>query len=181
MERAKPFPTLLAILLTIAAAAARVPGPDRLRDILPAEGLIGPSVVEFRRQPALDPHYYLADETALGLDGRAEAVFARYSADGGEALVLAVAYPDSEAAARAQGRFGGDFFSRAFDPARDRFVEELESGDFAGIARAGPVLVVVLEAPSRAACDGLLRRLEERARSYRFLAPVPSSQGRSSS
>lgn len=164
MRKAKALPALLAMVLAVSAAAAPPPGPDRVRDVLPTEGLIGPSVVEFRRQPALDPHYYLADETVLGLDGRAEAVFARYRAEGGEALVLAVAYPDSEAAARVQGRFGGDFFSRSFDPARERFVEELESGDFAGIARAGPVLVVVLEAPSRAACEELLRRLEARAR-----------------
>lgn len=167
--------------LALLALAVQAGGAASIRDVLPAEGLIGPSVVEFRRQQALDAHYYLADETALGLDGRAEGVFARYRAEGGEALVLAVAYPDSEAASRAQGRFGGDFFSRAFDPARERHVEEIESGDFAGLARAGPVLVVVLEAPSRAACEGLLRLLEERARAYLFLGPVPSSQGGSSS
>lgn len=176
----RPSRSLSLALLALAVQAGGA-GAASVRDVLPAEGLIGPSVFEFSRQPDLDPHYYLADETALGLDGKASAVFARYRAGGGEALVLAVAYPDSEAAARVQGRFGGDFFSRAFDPARDRFVEELESGDFAGIARAGPVLVVVLEAPSRAACDDLLRRLEERAQSYRFLDPVPLSQGRSSS
>jgi hypothetical protein len=167
MGKAKALPALLAMSLAVSAAAVPPPGPDRVRDVLPAEGLIASSVVEFRRQPDLDPHYYLADETALGLDGRAEAVFARYRAAGGEALVLALAYPDPEAAARVQGRFGGDFFSRSFDPARGRFVEEIESGDFAGIARAGPVLVVVLEAPSREACDGLLRRLEERAGALR--------------
>jgi len=157
----------LSLALSALAALAGEARAAAIRDVLPAEGLIGPSVVEFRHQQVLDPHYYLADETVLGLDGRAEAVFARYRSEGGEALVLAVAYPDSEAAARVQGRFGGDFFSRAFDPARDPFVEALESGDFAGIARAGPVLVVVLEAPSRAACDDLLRRLEARARAFR--------------
>lgn len=157
----------LGLALPALAALAGLARAASIRAVLPAEGLIGPSVVEFRRQSALDPHYFLADEAVLGLDGRAEAVFARYRADGGEALVLALAYPDPEAAARVQGRFGGDFFSPAYDPARARFVEALESGDFAGIARVGPVLVVVLEAPSREACDGLLRRLEDRAGALR--------------
>ncbi len=168
----RPGCCLLALLalavLTGPAKSSQELGPESLRDILPAEGLVGPSVVEFRSQSALDPLYFLADENVLGLDGKAEAVFARYRADGGEALVLAVAYPNEENAASAHERFGRDFFSTAFDPERGRFVEKLDSGDHAGLARAGAVLVVVLEAPSRAACDGLLRRLEERARRVYF-------------
>jgi hypothetical protein len=167
MVRTKALPVLAAMSLALAAAAASAPGQDRLRGVLPAEGLDGPSVVEFRRQSALDPHYFLADEDVLGLDGRPQAVFARYRVDGGEAFVLAVAYANEEDATRAYGRFGRDFFSQAFDPARGRFLETLETGDHAGLARAGAVLVVVLEAPSRAACDDLLLRLEERARALR--------------
>ena len=166
MSRTKAVRILAAMLLSFASAPAPVPGQDRLREALPAEGLIGPSVVEFHSQSALDPLYFLADENVLGLDGKAAAVFARYRADGGEALVLAVAYPNEEVAARAHERFGQDFFSAAFDPEPGRFIEKLESGEHAGLARAGAVLVVVLEAPSRAACDGLLRRLEERALVY---------------
>ena len=167
MGETKALPALAAICLAACAAAAAPPGPARIREVLPAEGLIGTSIVEFRRQPALDPHYFLADEAVLGLDGTAAAVFARYRADVGESLVLAVAYADEKEAVRAHGRFGRDFFSKAFDPERGRFLEELESGDYAGLARAGAVLVIVLEAPSRSACDDLLRRLEERARAFR--------------
>lgn len=156
---------LLVLAATLVAAAAGSPEASRLRNILPAEGLIGPSVVEFRDQAALDPHYFLADETVLGLDGKAEAVFARYRQGHADVLVLAVAYPEEAAAGRAHGRFGRDFFSGAFDPESNRFVEEIESGDFAGIARAGSVLVVVLEAPSRKSCDDLLRQLEANAKS----------------
>ncbi len=163
-------PLLLAFLaLAGPAGPARawpMSGLASVRDVLPAEGLVGGSVAEVRSQAALDAHYYLADESVLELDGRAEAVFARYRSGGAEALVLALAYPDEGTAKRVQGRFGRDFFSRAFDPERDRFVEEIESGDFAGLARAGTVLVVVLEAPSRRGCEDLLRRLEERARAY---------------
>lgn len=167
MGETKAFPALAALGLAVCAAAASPPGPGRLREVLPAEGLVGPSVVEFRRQSDLDQLYFLADENVLGLDGKAEAVFARYRANGGESLVLAVAYPAADAAERVHERFGRDFFSKAFDPKTLRFVETLESGDFAGIARAGAVLVIVLEAPSRTACDDLLGRLEERARALR--------------
>lgn len=167
MGRTKAFSALLATLFAVSATAASRQAPDRLQDILPAEGLIGPSVVEFRRQSDLDPLYFLADENVLGLDGKAQAVFARYRADGGEALVLAVVYQDEKEAGRAQERFGRDFFSKTSDPESGRILEELESGDFAGMARVGPVFVVVLEAPSRPSCDGLLRRVEERARALR--------------
>ncbi len=161
--------SLLLALLALAgpagfAGTAQGAGPSPVRGILPVEGLIAQSVVEFRDQAALDPHYFLADETALGLDGKAAAVFARYGPGGAEALVLAVAYPDADAAGRVHERFGRDFFSQEFDPKPARFVERLESGDFAGIARAGPVLVVVLEASSRKGCDDLLRRLEANAK-----------------
>ena len=44
-----------------------------------------------------------------------------------------------------------------------RVVEMIETGDWAGAARKGRFLIVVLEAPDKAACDGLLRRAEDKA------------------
>jgi len=165
MRQAAVALILAAGFLAPSNATARALDQSRLRGVLPAEGLIDSSVVVVRDQAALDAHYYLADETVLGLDGKAAAVFARYRQGRADALVLAVAYPDEAAARLAHGQFGRDFFSGAFDPKSNRFVERLESGDFAGIARAGSVLVVVLEAPSRKGCDDLLRRLETNAKS----------------
>jgi hypothetical protein len=158
-----PVLAVLVIVLSPLAAAAQVAGPSRLRDVLPAEGLMASSVTLIRDQADLDAHYYLADEGALELDGKAEAVFARYRAGGGEALVLAVAYPDEAAAERVYGRFGRDFFADDFDPKRSRFLAELETGDFAGSVRVRSVLVFVLEAPDRKSCDSLLRRIESQA------------------
>lgn len=135
----------------------------RLRDILPAEGLIASSVVAVRDQAALNAHYYLADETVLGLGRKTDAVFARYRTGGREALVLAIAYPSEDDAGRVYGRFGRDFFSGKFDPKSPRFLEKLETGDWAGAVRKGPFLIVVLEAPDRKSCDDLLRRVEEKA------------------
>ncbi|HDT14269.1 MAG TPA: hypothetical protein ENO03_07940 [Candidatus Aminicenantes bacterium] len=132
--------------------------PVRARDILPAEGLVASSVTVIQDQAALNAHYFLADEAALGLGPRTDAVFARYRAGAGEALLLVAVHPSAEAAGRVYGRFGRDFFSERFDPTAARFFERIETGDWVGAARQGPVLIVVLEAPDRAACESLLDR-----------------------
>jgi hypothetical protein len=165
--------TCALVLAAAAALAARPPfapaGPAQaaaLRDVLPAEGLVPGSVAVIRDQADLDALYYLADESVLGLEGGAEAVFAAYEAWDGEALVLAAAYPAESGAARVFARFGLDFFPGEFDPDAVRHVARLETGDWAAAARAGRVLVVVLEAPDRETCEILLGRLEERAAGF---------------
>jgi hypothetical protein len=137
--------------------------PIRARAILPAEGLVAGSVTALPDQKALDAHYYLADEDILGLGRKTDAVIARYEAGTGEALLLVVVYPSAKEAGRVYGRFGRDFFSGDFDPAGPRFVERIETGDWAGAARRGPVLTIVLEAPDRPSCEVLLGRAEDRA------------------
>ncbi|MBP7707379.1 MAG: hypothetical protein KA243_09055 [Candidatus Aminicenantes bacterium] len=163
-----------AIVLAAAAALAAAPsaapaGPGQaaaLRDVLPPEGLVAGSVAVVRDQADLDALYYLADESVLGLEGEAEAVFAAYEAWEAEALVLVAAYPAEPDAARVFARFGLDFFPGEFDPDASRHVARLETGDWAAAARAGRVLVVVLETPDRESCEALLGRLEERAAGF---------------
>ncbi len=150
-------------LIAALAAPARAARAARARDILPPEGLVPSSVAAIRDQASLNAHYYLADEAVLGLGRKTDAVFARYRTDAGEALLLVVAYPSAEEAGRVYGRFGGDFFSGSFDPMSPRVVEMIETGDWAGAARQGRFLIVVLEAPGKAACDDLLRRAEDKA------------------
>ncbi|MGZ5425276.1 MAG: hypothetical protein ACXWH4_12015 [Candidatus Aminicenantales bacterium] len=153
------FVTLIAALAAPGWTAETV----RARDILPAEGLVSASVAAIRDQAALNAHYYLADEAVLGLGRKTDAVFARYRTEAGEALLLVVAYSSAVEAGRVYGRFGGDFFSEIFDPMSPRVVEMIETGDWAGAARKGRFLIVVLESPDKAACDGLLRRAEDKA------------------
>lgn len=155
---------LAAGLSLFASPPAPAPPESPIRRVLPAAGLVRASVVLLRRQADLDAHYYLADEGALELGGRAEGVFARYRAGAGEALVLAVAYPAESDAERVYGRFGRDFFGEGFEPEAPRFLAELETGDFAAAARVRAVLVFVLEAPDRKSCDALLGRIERKAR-----------------
>lgn len=166
MPKALAALSLAAVLFATAslpAAPDRGAGGFRVRDVLPADGLIVSSVVAIGDQSALDAHYYLADETVLGLGRKTDAVFARYRAGAGEALVLAVAYPAAGDVARIYARFGGDFFPGKFEAGSSLFLERLETGDWAAVARTGRVLVVVLEAPDRAGCEALLRRLLEKA------------------
>ncbi|HOW84966.1 MAG TPA: hypothetical protein P5119_06380 [Candidatus Aminicenantes bacterium] len=147
----------------LAAAAAGAEAALRARDVLPDEGLVAGSLAVLRGPKDLDAHYYLADEAVLGLGRKTDAVLARYRTEAGEALLLVAVYPSSGEASHVYGRFGRDFFSGSFDPARPRVVEAVESGDWAGAARRGRVLIVVLEAPDRPSCDGLLLRAEARA------------------
>jgi hypothetical protein len=162
MRKAIFFLAFAACLLSPAFTSGQTPGGGRLRDILPAEGLIGSSVVAIRDQAALNAHYYLADETVLGLDKTTEAVFARYRKGPGEALLLVASYPSAEKARRAYKKFGADFFPKRFDPKSIRTLEQLETGDYAAAVQAGSFLIVVLEAPDRKSCDELARRVEER-------------------
>jgi len=165
MRKTAVLIALAAALISPARAAAQTPPaePARVRDVLPSEGLIRASVARVRDQAALNAHYYLADESVLELNGKAEGVFARYRIGGGQALLLAIGYPDEATAERVYGRFGRDFFGDAFDPKAARFLDELETGDFAGSFRARSFVVFVLEAPDRKSGDALLRRLEKKA------------------
>jgi hypothetical protein len=164
MRKAAAALALAAGLALISPGTAPALSDVPIRDILPAEGLVRASVVLLHDQADLDAHYYLADDGVLELAGPAEGVFARYRAGGGEALVLAVAYPAEADAERVYGRFGRDFFGDGFDPKAPRFLAELETGDFAASARVRTALVFVLEAPDRRSCDTLLGRIERKAR-----------------
>lgn len=149
-------------LAAFGAAAGQAGTAVRARDILPAENLIASSIAIIGDQKALDAHYFIADERVLELGPRTDAVFARYRAGAGEALLLVVVYPSLEDAGRVYGRFGGDFFSEDFDPMSPRVVERIETGDWAGAARRDRVMIVVLEAPDKGSCEGLLGRAVDR-------------------
>jgi hypothetical protein len=153
---------LAVLLLSPLVASGQITEKGLIAGALPAEGLDESGVVVFRDQAALDAHYYLADETILGLGKGAEAVFARYRTARGAALLLVVAYPSDEDARRIYEKFGRDFFSKTFDGKSPRTLEKLETGDYAAAVLARSVLIVVLEAPDRKSCEGLIQRAEEK-------------------
>ena len=167
MERSVGRLAILAALALLIGGPGSAAAAIRARDILPDEGLVASSVAALRDQAALDAHYYLADETLLGLGRKTDAVLARYRSGTGGSLLLIVVYPTAEQAGRVYGRFGRDFFSDRFDPRSPRIAEKLETGDWAGAVRKGRVLIVILESPDREACDRLLRRAEEKTPSVK--------------
>jgi len=162
MRESRSLFILAALLLTPLAATGQTLEKGRIVGALPAEGLDKSSVVVFRDQAVLDAHYYLADETILGLGKGAEAVFARYRTARRAALLLVIAYPSDEDARRIYVRFGKDFFSKTFDGKSPRTLEKLETGDYAAAVPARSVLIVVLEAPDRKSCEGLIQGAEEK-------------------
>ena len=162
---------VLAILGAVLPAAGHFTAqhevlPPRLLTVLPAEGLDKTGVVVVRDQATLNAHYYLADEAVLGLGKGTEAVFARYMAGRGEALLLVISYPSEEDARRIYQSFGKDFFSKGFDGKNPRTLEKLETGDYAAAGTVRSVLIVVLEAPDRKSCEELIKRVEEKARLF---------------
>ena len=163
MRRTCLFFVLAALLFAPLAATAQVLEKGRIADVLPAEGLDKTSVVVVRDQATLNAHYYLADETVLGLSKKTEAVFARYRTGPGAALLLVVAYPSDEESRRIYESFGRDFFSKTFDGKSSRTLEKLETGDYAAAVLSRSVLIVVLEAPDRKSCAELIKRAEEKA------------------
>ena len=156
------FFILAALILAPFGTTAQVLEMGRIADVLPAEGLDKTSVTVLRDQAALNAHYYLADETVLGLGNKTEAVFARYRTAGGVALLLAVAYPSDAEARRIYEKFGKDFFSKTFDGKSPRTLEKLETGDYAAAFLSRSVLIVVLEAPDRKSCEALIKQAEEK-------------------
>ena len=167
MRKALLLFTFAACLIPSFAASGQAPGRSPLRDVLPADGLDEKSVLVFHDQAALNVHYYLADETVLGLDKTTEAVFARYRTGPREALLLVVSYPSEGKARLVYEKFGADFFSNRFDRKAPRTTERLETGDYAAAVRTGSFLIIVLEAPDKKSCDDLARRVEERAVAFR--------------
>ena len=156
------FFILAALILAPFGTTTQVLEMGRIADVLPAEGLDKTSVTVLRDQAALNAHYYLADETVLGLGNKTEAVFARYRTAGGVALLLAVAYPSDAEARRIYEKFGKDFFSKTFDGKSPRTLEKLETGDYAAAFLSRSVLIVVLEAPDRKSCEALIKQAEEK-------------------
>ena len=163
MRRTCFYFVFAALLLAPPAATAQTLGKGRIAGVLPAEGLDKASVAVLLDQAALNAHYYLADETALGFGKGTEAVFARYRTPRGSALLLVVAYPSEAEARRIYERFCKDFFSKTFDAKSPRTLEKLETGDYAAAVPARSVLIIVLEAPDRKSCEELIRRVEEKA------------------
>jgi hypothetical protein len=132
----------------IAARGAR----PKIIDRLPPEGLQLRSIRYFHHPVILNYHYYLSDENLLNLSPHTDAALAGYRQDGGQALILLVSYPESNAATGAYANFNRHYLADA----DKRGMVRLENQKWSGSKIYGRLLVIVLEADSRQLAESLL-------------------------
>jgi hypothetical protein len=135
--------------LLIATRGAR----PKIINRLPPEGLQALSIRYLHHPVILNYHYYLSDENLLNLSSRTEAVLAGYQRDNGQALILLVSYPETNAAARAYVKFNRHYLADA----DKNGMALLENQKWSASKIKGRLLVIVLEADSRLLAESLLQ------------------------
>ena len=129
--------------------------------LLPTESLVGESVRYFRHHVWLNSHYFVADENILHIDEKTEAVLAKYKTGDTRALLLVVEYPDEKEALLARSDFVEHYL-----PEMDReSVARIEDSTWAGCRKAGRVLAVVFNAPTKEVATDLMSIVVEKAES----------------
>jgi hypothetical protein len=135
-----------------ALIAARGARPEII-ERLPPQGLQTTSIRYFHHPVILNYHYYLSDENLLKLSADTDAVLAGYQRANGQALILLVSYPDTDAANRASANFKRHYLA---DADKNGMVL-LENQKWSASKIVGKMLVIVLEADSRLLAESLLR------------------------
>ncbi|CAB1061524.1 hypothetical protein D1BOALGB6SA_6299 [Olavius sp. associated proteobacterium Delta 1] len=119
---------------------------------LPPEGLLTMNIRYLHHPVILNYHYYLSDENLLKLSPRTEAVLAGYRRENGQALILLVSYPDTNAAIRASANFNRHYLADA----DQNGMALLENQKWSASKINGRLLVIILEADSRLLAESLL-------------------------
>jgi hypothetical protein len=125
-------------------------------DRLPPQGLQTMSIRYLHHPVILNYHYYLSDENLLKLSADTQAVLAGYERADGQALILLVSYPDTDAASRASANFNRHYLA---DADKNGMVL-LENQKWAASKIVGQVLVIILEADSRRLAESLLQAVK---------------------
>jgi hypothetical protein len=146
----------------IAAAIAEPGARPVLLGCLPQARLVKASVRYFHKQTTLDAYFYLVDENALLLDEGTEAVLGRYKEARGESMLLVCRYRTPADARRAYLKFCRVYFSQRVDQGGDSVMERIEAGEYAAARLTGACLVLVLESPDGASCEGLVNAAASR-------------------
>ena len=123
---------------------------------LPPEGLQALSIRYLHHPVILNYHYYLSDENLLNLTSHTESVLAAYERDNGQAIILLVSYPDTNAATRAYAKFNRHYLADA----DKKGMVLLENQKWSTSKVDGRLLVVVLEADSRQMAESLLKTVD---------------------
>ena len=122
---------------------------------LPGQGLQLRSVRYLHAHVVLNSHYYLFDENILLLGPDTDAVIAEYERTKGNGRLLLIMYPDKKKASAAL-----ESFRKAYLPeAKASEAVCLEDGKWAAATQREAMVMIVLEADSRAIVQDLLNEL----------------------
>jgi hypothetical protein len=139
-----------------------IPGTGRLPavvDLLPEESLVPETIRYFHHYVWLNSHYFIADENILHIDESTHAVLAKYGAARQRSILLIVQYANVGDAAA-----GHADFERHYLPDKsDGDVVQIEDETWAGCRLTGPLLTVVLAAPTEDAARLLMDAVREKA------------------
>lgn len=160
-ERETPAAKQAVLAMGRALAAPIADGPlPPILERLPAAHLDPASVRYFHTDFSLTTIHYLADANLLDLSPRTEALFAAYRRGGGKPKLLLVRYKNADQAARAYKSFNRIYLKDQAPPTGPRRVAAAEAGTHVGVLVRRHFVAVVLDAPSRDVCDGLLDEAE---------------------
>jgi hypothetical protein len=134
----------------------RGPKPEVLLQ-LPPEGLQPNSSRYLHHHTLLNYHFYLSDENILNLGPQTDAVLAVYQRGGKRAHLLLVIYPNVAKATAAHKSFVKHYLPEA----ESTGAVLLEDGKWSGAGLRKELLILVLEADSRAMVQDLLREVME--------------------
>ena len=149
-ERADDTGALLEEIARGVSQQLPAPGtPPPLVGVLPSEGLIPYSDRLFHLHQTLNYNYYLVRENVLNLSPDTDALMARYQP--GSTYLLVINYPNEGAAADALSSFR----SLILPDAGSTETVEREEGKFTTSAQQDRFVVVVLDAASTEAAEGL--------------------------
>ncbi len=143
--------------------------------LVPQDDLVPYSIRFFWHHAWINDYRFFTHENLLNLDGRAEAVMARYRQVGSgqkPAVLLAIRYPDEEAAAAAQEDFSAALLPEAVDG-----LQKQDDGNWLGCGLAGDLVIVVADAPERETAARLIEACAER-RETEAERREPGAEGR---
>ncbi len=133
------------------------PLPELLQ-YLPGENLIESSIRYFYHYIWLNSHLFIADQNILNIEDNARALLARYQAEGGNPVLLIVAYPDAAASGAAQQKFIKNFAPEL----AGQTPVQIEDGNWVGCSRIGEKLLIVFDAPQRDSAEKLIQSAEKK-------------------
>ncbi len=140
------------------AIAQKGPLPEIL-DLLPKGSLVEESVRFFRHYIWLNSHYYVADQNILHIDGRTDAVLAKYGNPAERRILLLVKYETDQDAGRAYEGFAAGYLPEL----SVRPAVRIEDGTWTGCLLDRNLVIVVFNASSEDRALDLMNAVRERA------------------